>query len=300
MTFDRGAISACVFVSCGFASFASERGNAIENEAYKVTIDSKSNEMTVRMSDTQAIEFVWIPPGEFMMGSSDNEAGRCVDEIRHKVCLTRGFWIGKYEVTQEQVILVCGKYFLEHQVCGTNLPVEIRVGDDAARFLASLNGSASRKTDSRNVQFRLPTEAEWEYACRAGSKGSFFCDSNHLQKYAWFVDNTPVKTNGWCEVQPVGQKHPNAWGLYDMLGNIHELCSDLYAPYTTDTVANPKGGAKDKSVFMVVRGGNVLSARDEIRCAARGWLDPACGESGLRLVAEESAPVTNVVGKMKD
>jgi formylglycine-generating enzyme required for sulfatase activity len=162
------------------------------------------------------MEFVLIPAGAFEMGSPSNEAGRDDDDGPiHQVTIKNAFYMGKYEVTQEQWRAVMGdnpSYFTGND----NLPVEQVSWDDVQEFIRKLN--AKEGTD----KYRLPSEAEWEYACRAGTttRYSFGDSESRLGEYAWYTDNSGSKTH------PVGQKKPNPWGLYDMHGNVWEWVLD--------------------------------------------------------------------------
>ncbi|OQB39462.1 MAG: Serine/threonine-protein kinase pkn1 [Candidatus Hydrogenedentes bacterium ADurb.Bin179] len=165
-----------------------------------------------------AMEFVWIPPGEFMMGSPNSEKGRYDNETpQHKRTIKEGFWLGKFEVTQEQWRKVMGNnpsYFK-----GDFLPVEQVSWDDCQQFVAKL---------SRPGQgiFRLPSEAEWEYACRAGAGTRYYWGPDpaysQIREYAWYDACSEGRTH------PGGLKRPNAWNLYDMAGNVWEWCEDDY------------------------------------------------------------------------
>jgi len=156
-------------------------------------------------------EFVYIPPGEFMMGSPKGEPGRGDDETLQRVRLTRGFYMQTTPVTQEQWKKLMGNspsYFK-----GATLPVENVSWNEAVEFCEKLSRNTGKK-------YRLPTEAEWEYACRAG-RDTAYCfgkDSERLEKYAWFNKNSGGKTH------PVAQLESNAWGLHDMHGNVWEWC----------------------------------------------------------------------------
>ncbi|MFH1421813.1 MAG: formylglycine-generating enzyme family protein [Planctomycetota bacterium] len=198
------------------------------------------------------IKFVKIEAGEFMMGSPENEKDRQSDETQHKVKITKPFYIQTTEVTQAQWKAVMGNnpsYFqgpARAAAGGDDLPVEKVSWDDAQEFIKKLNSK-----EGKNV-YRLPTEAEWEYACRAGST-TRFCygdDESKLRDYAWYQDNSDSKTH------PVGTKLPNAWGLYDMHGNVLEWCNDSYdAGYYTSSPANdPQGPTSGEG--RVLRGGS--------------------------------------------
>jgi len=174
---------------------------------------------TLDMGDGLKMEFVYIKPGTFVMGGECTKDSKwtCVEVPKHEVTITKGFFLGKYEVTQAQFQAIMG-YNPNGVTKAPNCPVD-NVGEaDAFKFCDDL----AEKT-GRDV--RLPTEAEWEYACRAGSDTSYFFgdDPSRLGDYAWFQDNDGGKSH------PVGQKKPNPWGLYDICGNVWERVSDRYA-----------------------------------------------------------------------
>jgi formylglycine-generating enzyme required for sulfatase activity len=177
------------------------------------------------------IQFVKIAPGEFQMGCADGDKDCLEDEVpRHRVRLTNGFEIGKYEVTQAQWEAVIGSGSNPSQTKGPANPVDSVNKSDIRGFLDKLN---ARKD---GYHYRLPTEAEWEYAARAGAPEPTRAS---LGEYAWFADNSDDESH------PVGLKKPNAWGLYDMLGNVREWVDDRaayydYAPLPEISI-DPKG-----------------------------------------------------------
>jgi formylglycine-generating enzyme required for sulfatase activity len=177
------------------------------------------------------IEFVKIAPGEFMMGCVANDKDCLEDEVpTHKVRLTKGFELGKYEVTQAQWEAVLGRDSNPSETKGPNNPVDNVNKADIHAFLDKLNAQ------NDGYKYRLPTEAEWEYAARAGAPDP---PRASLGEYAWFADNSDDESH------PVGLKKPNAWGLYDMLGNVREWVDDRaayydYAPLPEVSV-DPKG-----------------------------------------------------------
>jgi formylglycine-generating enzyme required for sulfatase activity len=177
------------------------------------------------------IEFVKIAPGEFMMGCVEGDKDCLEDEVpRHRVQLTKGFEIGKYEVTQAQWEAVMGPGSNPSDTKGPSNPVDSVNKDDIHAFLDKLNAQ------NDGYKYRLPTEAEWEYAARAGAPDP---PRALLGDYAWFADNSDDESH------PVGLKKPNAWGLYDMLGNVREWVDDRaayydYAPLPEVSV-DPKG-----------------------------------------------------------
>ena len=260
---------------------------------------------TQPLNDTVKLEFIWIPPGKFLMGKAGRE--------QVEVTLIQGFWMGKYPVTQEEYQAITGDNPSGFKQVGPRAPVEKVNWEDASAFcqeltehLASLahprnagsgdarsgdpayrdraanavgrvpsrgeepgtlvgrvpsrGGESPRQAEDETsgpastLQCRLPTEAEWEYACRAGTTTQYsFGDSpSDLGDYAWYNKNSGGKTH------PVGQKQPNPWGLYDMHGHIWEWCQDWYGPYPKGPVTDPTGPAKGE--YRVLRGGSWCSS----------------------------------------
>jgi formylglycine-generating enzyme required for sulfatase activity len=185
------------------------------------------------------MEMVLIPAGQFMMG--DDEDMKPV----HKVHITRPFYLGAHEVTQQQWEAVMGSNPAKFK--GPKNPVEKVSWDDCRNFIEKLNAKAGEQ----GVKFALPTEAQWEYACRAGSttKYCFGDDEAAFGEYAWFSGNAGGKTH------PAGEKKPNAFGLYDMYGNVWEWCADWHDPdyYAKSPADDPQGPATGAS--RVFRGG---------------------------------------------
>jgi formylglycine-generating enzyme required for sulfatase activity len=214
------------------------------------------------------IKLVLIPKGTFMMGSPASEQGRDDDETQHEVTISEDYYLGVFEVTQAQYEKVIGtnpSYFQRAKVAdqSADLPVESVSWDDAVEFCKRLSDLPEEKKAGR--VYRLPTEAEWEFACRAGSTTaySFGASSKSLDDYAWNVGNSGDQTH------PVGEKKANAWGLYDMHGNVWEWCSDWY-------YENPKGAFIDPSdpkegLFRVIRGGGLGLGAAYCRSARRYW-----------------------------
>jgi formylglycine-generating enzyme required for sulfatase activity len=197
-----------------------------------------------RIQNALGMEFVYIPPGTFMMGSPSSEPGRGSDETRHQVTLTRGYYLQTTEVTQGQWKAVMGDNPSRFDNCGDDCPVENVSWNDVQEFIRKLN-----QREGMN-KYRLPTEAEWEYACRSGSDTKYcFGDSkSDLEQYAWFGSSFFGKTH------PVAQKRPNAWGLYDMHGNVWEWCGDRYGDYPSSLVTDPAGPSSGSC--RVRRGGS--------------------------------------------
>lgn len=206
------------------------------------------------------------------MGSPDSEEGRWDDEGPvHEVEISAGFWLGKYEVTQEQWELVMetspwsGQDFVASE---PSHPAVYISWDDVQRFIAKLNDAEGE------ALYRLPSEAEWEYACRAGSatRWSFGDDESQLTHYAWSWEN--AWDVGEQYAHAVGQKEPNAWGLYDMHGNVWEWVQDWYAySYNSSPRVDPPGPSSGSS--RVIRGGGFGNAAQGVRSASRDNYSPA-------------------------
>ncbi|MBO4715522.1 MAG: SUMF1/EgtB/PvdO family nonheme iron enzyme, partial [Verrucomicrobia bacterium] len=262
------------------------------DEAKKLFFCSKEEELppeppapgkniTVSLSDMVDLDLNWIEPGTFMMGSPEDELGAGGDETRHKVTLTQGYWLGKYEVTQEQYEAVMGEN--PSRFKGADLPVENVSWNDAMAFCAKL--TEIEKDAGRlpaGYEYTLPTEAQWEYACRAGTTTAFNNGTNietieqingecpNLDEIGWYWCNSASKTH------PAGQKLPNAWGLYDMHGNVFEWCLDWYEEnYPTSAVTDPTG--PETGEYRVLRGGSYYDYANYCRSAYRyfyadaGW-----------------------------
>lgn len=174
-----------------------------------------------QIRNAMGMEFVLVPAGEFLMGSPLNEKRRKLWESPvHGVTIKKPFYLGKYPVTQEQWCRVMGNnpsYFRDEKH-----PVENVSWKEAQEFVRKLN--ALEDTGEKSPVYRLPTEAEWEYAARAGNSGSYFFgdDESKLKEYAWFLENSGLETH------PVGLKNPNPWGFYDLYGNVGEWMQDEY------------------------------------------------------------------------
>lgn len=188
------------------------------------------------------IKLVRLEAGEFLMGCPPGESGVYDAETCHKVKLTKPYWIATTTVTQKHWQAVMGSNASSFR--SADRPVEQVSWGDAVEFCRKLSLKEGRL-------YRLPTEAEWEYACRAGTTTSYsFGDnSERLGEYAWFTYNTD-----FSGTRPVALKKPNAWGLYDMHRNVYEWCADWDADYPSDEVTNPTGPAEGKS--RIIRGGN--------------------------------------------
>jgi formylglycine-generating enzyme required for sulfatase activity len=213
--------------------------------------------------------FCWCPPGNFLMGSptrkwysfllpqscSKIEENRCYNENQVSVTLSTGFWIAKTQVTQSQWQSVMGKNPSKFK--GYDLPVVRVKWNDIQEFINKVNQSGEIPFGR---EIRLPTEAQWEYACRAGEKGPY--SGGTLDQVAWYDENSLGK------IRPVGTKKPNAWGLHDMLGNVWERCSDWYDHALSGGV-DPSGPSSGSFDYRVVRGGSWSSAAGNCRAARR-------------------------------
>ena len=201
--------------------------------------------------------FVWIAPGTFVMGSPTGEPERDSDEVQHTVTLTRGFWLSDHEVTQAEYQAVMGNN--PSQFKGDTLPVEMVRWDDAVLYCQRLT-ERERAAGWITAQqaYRLPTEAEWEYAARAGTTGA---RHGELDAIAWSGGNSGRQTH------EVKGKQANAWGLYDMIGNLWEWCGDWYGEYPTGSVTDPTGPSSVSN--RVNRGGSCFSGAGDARSAKR-------------------------------
>jgi formylglycine-generating enzyme required for sulfatase activity len=202
------------------------------------------------------MEFVLIPAGEFQMGSNDAGAYDGEKPV-HTVRLTKPFYLGKYEVTQAQWEAVMGNN--PSSFGGDSaLPVETVSWQDVPEFISRLNAR-----ERGTAFYRLPTEAEWEYAARAGSTTaySFGNSAGELGRYAWYEDNAGGKTH------PVGQLQPSAWGLYDMHGNVWEWVQDWFGAYSSGTAVDPEGPSSGS--YRVYRGGGWYNDARVCRSADR-------------------------------
>jgi formylglycine-generating enzyme required for sulfatase activity len=240
---------------------------------------------------TAPTNLVFIPPGTFRMGSPTNEVDRLDWEgPQTAVTISRGFWMGKYEVTQGEYLAVTGSnpsYFTGD----TNLPVE-----QVSWFYATAYCNALTQREraagriGTNSVYRLPTEAEWEYACRAWTSTRFSYGDDpgytNLTDYAWYDVNSGGTTH------PVGQKLPNPWGLYDMHGNVWEWCQDWLDTYPGGIAVDPQGPATGS--FRVIRGGDWgdwFSYARNCRSADRGsYPGTGLNDVGFRVVLAHGQP----------
>ena len=205
---------------------------------------------TTKVNEKDGLTYVWIPPGTFQMGCSPGDSECDPDEKpAHQVTITKGLWMGRTEVTQEAYQRVMGTNPSKFK--GAKLPAENITWDNARSYCQA-------------VGMRLPTEAEWEYAARAGSKGSRYSD---LDGIAWY------SANGGSTTHDVAGKQANAWGLYDMLGNVWEWVADWYDQYPTGSATDPPGPGSGR--FRSLRGGSWVNNARFARVSYRSWSVPA-------------------------
>jgi formylglycine-generating enzyme required for sulfatase activity len=235
-------------------------------------VDTQPTAMKVDLGGDVTLEMVWIKPGKFMMGSAPS--GR---ELQHEVTLTKGFWMGKYEVTQAQWEQLMGNNPSNFKKAGKDAPVECVSWNDCQEFLKNLNARFENQgARIKKGKFRLPTEAEWEYACRAGTK-TRFCSGDadsDLDAVAWFNKNADGGTH------PVGQKKPNAWGIYDMHGNVMEWCQDWFGgDYSAGAAVDPNGPSLGDK--RVLRGGCWTHGVGFLRSADHGQAQSPDAPGGM-------------------
>lgn len=221
--------------------------------------------LSIDLGNAVTMEFVLIRAGSFMMGS---DSGMNDEKHVHKVTFAKPFYLGRFEVTQQQWRAVMGTNPSIFK--GPMLPVENVAWVDCQRFIATL------KAKLRGRQFALPTEAQWEYACRAGSatKYSYGDDEGKLGEHAWFSRNSDSATH------PVGTRKPNDWGLHDMHGNVWEWCADWYGvTYPKGDAYDPQGPSSGDS--RVLRGGAWLNTALNLRSTSRYGYSPGSRNRGL-------------------
>jgi formylglycine-generating enzyme required for sulfatase activity len=300
-----------VLMFCGLALVS--RGSAQETDM----------EHPKEITNSIGMKLVLIPNGTFTMGSPSGEVDRQEDETQHEVTISQDYYLGAFEVTQAQYERVTGKnpsYFQGEKVAerhprnereskdvdSSNHPVEQVTWVNAVDFCRRLSELPEEKKAGR--VYRLPSEAEWEYACRAGSQTAYSSgdDETRLGEYAWFgnnsgdkeidtravwnrLSNTPEKyretlLSSGCKTHPVGGKKPNAWGLYDMHGNVGEWCSDRYYAYPEGAVTDPVG-PQEVGRTRVYRGGNWINGAPGCRSSLRsnGYPTDNGGAPGFRV-----------------
>ena len=226
------------------------------------------------ITNSIGMRFRLVPAGSFMMGASPDDGEADVSENpRHRVEITKHFYIGVHVVTQELYERVTEKNPSEFK--GADRPVELVSWNDAVEF-------CRRLSEMTGENYRLPTEAEWEYAFRAGTETKYYWGDNMDSDYAWHDDNSGGETHS------VGQKHPNAWGMYDMSGNVWEWCQDWFDEnyYSRSPAQDPVG--PESGTSRVVRGGSWYNYPKSMRSSSRFGFRPDKGNHyiGFRVVRE--------------
>ncbi|MDR3234509.1 MAG: formylglycine-generating enzyme family protein [Planctomycetaceae bacterium] len=264
------SLSFTVLVLCNNIRYIQADDNPKAGESLELTIKNVK------------YRFRYCPAGTFTMGSPVSERSRGNDEQLHPVTLSQGFYLAETEVTQEQWGPIMGNN--PSRFRGAKLPVEQVSWDVCREFVRKLNALDAAP---KGYKFALPTESQWEYACRAGSTTAycFGDDSDRLGDYAWHPNNSSGRTH------EVGTKKPNAWNLYDMHGNVWELCADWYGNYVSEDyvserasapaiapivtpVIDPKGASSGS--IRVRRGGGWYDVSAHCRSALRDYYAPDC------------------------
>jgi formylglycine-generating enzyme required for sulfatase activity len=235
-------------------------------EGKEISVPLKNLPINVR-----PLRMVWISAGTFTMGSLEDEPNRTLEDIDQgyfEMTFSRGFWLGQYSATQAQWQAVMSDNPSHYQPC-PDCPVETINWHQAMAFCAELNEQFDQILPT-NYKFSLPTEAQWEYSCRAGTQTLYHSGNSlaDLSRVAWH------KENSGGHPQPVGQKEPNAWGLYDMHGNVDEWCYDATSSYPKIPAIDWIG--KGSGIARSFRGGpwSAPPKSSDFRCSCRAWLGP--------------------------
>ena len=274
---ESGRTYVLVLAKPGMGDANAQAGTAQQSAALAPSAPSASGStITIAVNDSVSIEMVKVEAGTFMMGATTDTKDPNYDELpAHRVTLTNNYYIGKYEVTQALWKAVMKKNPSYIGYVGDNLPVNQVSWNDCQNFIYRLNVLTNR-------HFRLPTEAEWEYAARGGNKsrGYRYSGSNLLEDVAWFFENT----GSMIRVHAVGKRQPNELGIYDMCGNVAEWCEDFWGVYSNLPQINPTGA---KNGYRVYRGGN--AGANDCRISARNYDNPGYNNEllGLRLCLTE-------------
>jgi formylglycine-generating enzyme required for sulfatase activity len=249
-----------------------EKETAAAEEAARQFAENVRNKkpISLPLSGDVSLELLPVPTGSFMMGSPADEPGRYNDETRHEVTISKPYWMGKYEVTQAQWEAVMGNN--PSEIKGAKLPVENVSWDEAMAFCKKL--TEQERTAGRlpeGYRYTLPTEAEWEYACRAGTTTPFSTGNNFTAEQGNYDGRIPYNRNATREYRKmtteVGSFPANAFGLYDMHGNVGELCRDWDGAYPTGSVTDPTGARTGSA--RIARGGSWYSNARSCRSAYR-------------------------------
>ena len=269
-------LGGCLFI-LGAGVFAADGGPATQPTTWplwdgKETVAQYAQRVrlpatkTLDLGNNVNLDLVLIPAGKFVMGSPDPKHTR--ERPPHEVTISQPFYLGKYAVTQRQY----------QQISGGN-PSNLKDKDTLDNPVDSLDWNAAQTlckkvSDQHRVAVRLPTEAEWEYACRAGTTTRYSSGDSEedLKRVAWYVAFSDAKSH---HPHPVGQKEPNKFGLYDMHGNVWQWCQDWYGPYAADAVIDPQGPPPPaKDACRVMRGGSWVTAAPGCRSTSRTGNSP--------------------------
>jgi len=270
----------------------------VKDKLIKIKANDKSNNIQPDFINSIGMKFKLIPSSEFLMGIEETA------EPIHRVKISREFYMGMYQVTQHEWEAIMGTN--PSDIIRDDLPVNLISWNDSQEFVQKLNEKEFQ--NKKKYKYRLPTEAEWEYACRAGSTTMFYFDhkKESLDDYIWHYKNSKTTQEVFIEkgifnkelvkvtksgrmMHPVGQLKPNKFGLYDMHGNVFEWCEDWFSEYPSDTVVDPIGSPKEQFVkCRIFRGGSYMNFAGYAASAHRDSRVPKYKTEvlGLRLVKE--------------
>lgn len=267
-------LTLCMLVGQGVLA---KQSASIAKQTENVVTRNKTQTLPKKFTNSIGMTFVLVPQGSFVMGeNAPLSEGKRDEHPAHEVTITKPFYMGQYEVTQQQWEALMGNNPSYHR--GKNNPVDSVSWNDIQKFIEKLNKK------ERHAKYRLPTEAEWEYAARAGTATRYFFgnDASQLPQHAWIVENAGGVTH------PVGQKKPNAWGIYDTSGNVREWTNDWYDDmyYRNSSSSNPKGPADGYE--KAYRGGSKDGSTFPTRSSYRWRETPDTREQnlGFRLIME--------------
>jgi len=282
----QGLVMGVALLFLGYRLLPEGKSSIVDLPPKKLDPLPKTGELQAFRDGGFEITMAWCPPGSFMMGSPESEKQRKKDETQHRVTLTQGIWLGQTEVTQAQWKAVMGSN--PSEFVGDTLPVDSVSWDDATEFIKRLNAKLGKEV------YRLPTEAEWEYACRAGTTTPFHTGENLTTDQANYDGRYPYadfpKGQYREKTTPVGSFPGNAWGLQDMHGNLWEWCQDWKDEYQAGVQVDP--GGPDSGQSRVLRGGSWSLGGWYCRSADRNGFTPDYRNdvSGFRLARGQKEP----------
>jgi formylglycine-generating enzyme required for sulfatase activity len=259
-------------------------GGAASAPVISVTLKSPST-YSASLSD-QSLEMIWVEPGTFTMGDSDITGTLSQWHLEHEVTLTQGFYLGKYEVTQAQYEAVMTGNTDGLSATPSNWPnnpdrpVEQVSWNDVQVFFARLNEQQASDLPA-GWEYALPTEAEWEYACRAGTTTNYYWGDSIT------ISNANYRDSGYSQTRDVGQYSANPWGFFDMHGNVHEWTADWYAPFSLEAQTDPVG--PETGSRRAFRGGSWNTQGSSMSAAQRGssMPDGSFNELGFRVALKQ-------------